>query len=771
MICCSRGDTRNSPFRASRSGNGPSVTRFPSAAADGALFAQFFEDHETPTNRTAWAPLNLARYLLERKQQLDPDWRTHAGILIEFVRRHFTHVEFGVTVCHEQDEDPEAWGGVNSTYGAVLALYAQAVGLGELGRPKLVRLWTSRCIRSMSRAARAICARSPSPAVGRRTRTPTSFTIMWTPCAPFPSGGGEPRACRPPVFGMRLAQFHGMNPTIQAVIAPAIKNEPAQSMPTPANSDNGRAAAQDFAGALRAAAGKVTRKTGQSRAPKPDTGGAALPENGNRSPPLTPPSPPMAAAPSAPVAISAPMPASPAVVQSPTMPASPAVVQSPRMAASPAVVQSPTVAASPPVVASPPVTVPPPGTTSLPSAATVSGLIQAAAEASDVANAGAGRGAPDDALSGAAGAQTHGPSATDEIDGAGQEPGTASPAAARTVGEAASTAAVRGAAAETAASTGAADASRIAAGISQAALAANRLPAARVTDSAPHTTAPPVAPNESAAPSASTQSTEVAALELALAEGSDATGAAATAVQQAGSAAAPVATASALDAAQGPILQSIAGAADAPAAVPQVAASTLADAGDGGAHARGGAGDGGTGGSSGGNSGGNSSAAAQQLSAESVVCGIDRHESRRHAAGRRRGRQCGFPAGSCRSRLLHGRQQSEQRKIAGQSAAARADRVADRRARRSCSNMDEYAQRRDSRGARVESAQTSRHARRPGIRSGERRHFAALVPGTIGVPGALRMGALGAARRCVRLAAAGFGAPDFERSGGRLRLA
>jgi flagellar hook-length control protein FliK len=98
---------------------------------------------------------------------------------------------------------------------------------------------------------------------------------------------------------------------------------------------------------------------------------------------------------------------------------------------------------------------------------------------------------------------------------------------------------------------------------------------------------------------------------MALAEGSDASGAAATAVQQAGSAATPVATASALDAAQGPILQSIAGASDAAAAVPRVAASTLADAGDGGTHARGGAGDGGTGGSS----GGNSSAAAQQLSA------------------------------------------------------------------------------------------------------------------------------------------------------------
>lgn len=104
----------------------------PSAAVDGALFAQFFEDHETPTNRTAWAPLNLARYLLEKRQLLDPEWRTDSGTLIEFVRRNFTHMEFGITVCHEQDEDQEAWGGINSTYGAVLALYAKAIGSATL---------------------------------------------------------------------------------------------------------------------------------------------------------------------------------------------------------------------------------------------------------------------------------------------------------------------------------------------------------------------------------------------------------------------------------------------------------------------------------------------------------------------------------------------------------------------------------------------------------------------------------------------------------------
>jgi len=100
--------------------------QIPSAGGDGKLFAQFFEDHDNPANRTAWAPLNLARYLIEKREALDPGWRDDAGLLIRFVRANFTHVEFGVTVCHEQDEDHDAWGGVNSTYGAVLAMYAKA---------------------------------------------------------------------------------------------------------------------------------------------------------------------------------------------------------------------------------------------------------------------------------------------------------------------------------------------------------------------------------------------------------------------------------------------------------------------------------------------------------------------------------------------------------------------------------------------------------------------------------------------------------------------
>jgi hypothetical protein len=121
-------------FAASRESLWAWIRRYqiPSVAADGALFAQFFEDHDTPTNRTAWAPLNLARYLLERRELLDPDWNAASGTLIEFVRRNFTHTEFGITVCHEQDEDAQAWGGINSTYGAVLSLYAKATGSATL---------------------------------------------------------------------------------------------------------------------------------------------------------------------------------------------------------------------------------------------------------------------------------------------------------------------------------------------------------------------------------------------------------------------------------------------------------------------------------------------------------------------------------------------------------------------------------------------------------------------------------------------------------------
>ncbi len=105
--------------------------QIPSAQADGRLWVQFFEDHQEEDNRTAWAPLNLARYLIEKRESLDPDWLGHARTLIDFVNRNFTSVVDGVLVCGEQDRDKSPWGGVLSTYAAVLAMFAAATGSDE----------------------------------------------------------------------------------------------------------------------------------------------------------------------------------------------------------------------------------------------------------------------------------------------------------------------------------------------------------------------------------------------------------------------------------------------------------------------------------------------------------------------------------------------------------------------------------------------------------------------------------------------------------------
>ena len=105
--------------------------QIPNAAKDGMLWVEFFEDHHESDNRTAWSPLNLARYLIEKREAVDPQWKEHARTLIEFVMRTFTSVHSGVLVCGEQDHDRQPWGGINSTFGAVLALYSKATGSDE----------------------------------------------------------------------------------------------------------------------------------------------------------------------------------------------------------------------------------------------------------------------------------------------------------------------------------------------------------------------------------------------------------------------------------------------------------------------------------------------------------------------------------------------------------------------------------------------------------------------------------------------------------------
>jgi hypothetical protein len=102
--------------------------QIPNARCDGLLWVQFFEDMTWWYDRTAWAPLSLAGYLLEGQATLDPDWATDVQILLDFVAANFVPVQNGYPVCVEQDIDQIPYGGVFSTYGAVLARHASVTG-------------------------------------------------------------------------------------------------------------------------------------------------------------------------------------------------------------------------------------------------------------------------------------------------------------------------------------------------------------------------------------------------------------------------------------------------------------------------------------------------------------------------------------------------------------------------------------------------------------------------------------------------------------------
>jgi hypothetical protein len=87
---------------------------------------QFFEDQKPDDNRTSWAPLEMARYLAERREKLDPHWKALAEQCFQFALRNFSKWEpGGVTTMCEQDIDFRAWGGACSKLGGVAAmLYA-----------------------------------------------------------------------------------------------------------------------------------------------------------------------------------------------------------------------------------------------------------------------------------------------------------------------------------------------------------------------------------------------------------------------------------------------------------------------------------------------------------------------------------------------------------------------------------------------------------------------------------------------------------------------
>lgn len=113
------------------------------------LWIQFFEDMTEEDNRNSWAPLEMARYLIEQKDALDPDWKRHAENCIAFALKYFgVKRPGGATLMGEQDSDPRAWGGACSKLGGVAAMFYAAGGgdqYKELAYRNLV--WNSYFIR------------------------------------------------------------------------------------------------------------------------------------------------------------------------------------------------------------------------------------------------------------------------------------------------------------------------------------------------------------------------------------------------------------------------------------------------------------------------------------------------------------------------------------------------------------------------------------------------------------------------------------------------
>ncbi|MDR3711403.1 MAG: hypothetical protein P4L51_01205 [Puia sp.] len=93
------------------------------------LWVMFFEDKDKYTNRNSWAPMEMARYLIEKKDTLDPHWKAMAERCIQFAVSHFTlRAPGGATLMVEQDDDFDPWGGVCSKLGGVAALFYAAGG-------------------------------------------------------------------------------------------------------------------------------------------------------------------------------------------------------------------------------------------------------------------------------------------------------------------------------------------------------------------------------------------------------------------------------------------------------------------------------------------------------------------------------------------------------------------------------------------------------------------------------------------------------------------
>lgn len=99
------------------------------ADRSGDQWQHFFEDHTgLVPNPGQFSALETARYLLEKKDALDPDWFRMAGSLIELVRRRWIVHSGNFTAIGEQQEHMEPYASHTARYASLLSKYHEAGG-------------------------------------------------------------------------------------------------------------------------------------------------------------------------------------------------------------------------------------------------------------------------------------------------------------------------------------------------------------------------------------------------------------------------------------------------------------------------------------------------------------------------------------------------------------------------------------------------------------------------------------------------------------------
>lgn len=102
------------------------------ADTTGGKWQDYFEDHSgNQDNPNQYCALETARYLLERKEALDPDWSAMVGSIISTVKRLWVVHSGDYTSIGEQKFDMTPYNSHTARYGSILAMYSEAGGPAE----------------------------------------------------------------------------------------------------------------------------------------------------------------------------------------------------------------------------------------------------------------------------------------------------------------------------------------------------------------------------------------------------------------------------------------------------------------------------------------------------------------------------------------------------------------------------------------------------------------------------------------------------------------